>query len=142
MNEPLSYECNVQFRRRGRGARKELATGRAASSVVEPGRVPRVARLMALAIRFDGYLRTGQVSDYSELARLGRVTRARISQIVNLTFLAPDIQEEILFLPPTRRGRDPVHLRHLQRIALVQMWPKQRRLWRQLRASGIRHSHV
>ena len=78
MSESLSYQCNVQFRRRGRGARKELATGRGEQLVVEPGRVPRVARLMALAIRFKGYLRSGQVSDYSELAELGHVSRARI----------------------------------------------------------------
>lgn len=53
------------------------------------GRVPRITRLMALAIKFDGYLRDGLVHDYAELARLGHVSRARITQIMDLTLLAP-----------------------------------------------------
>ena len=55
---------------------------------------------MALAIRFDGLLREETIRDYAELARLGRVTRARITQIMKLLDLAPDIQEQLLFLPP------------------------------------------
>jgi hypothetical protein len=61
--------------------------------------IPRIARLMALAIRFEGLLREGKIRDYAELARLGRVTRARITQIMRLRHLASDIQEQILFLP-------------------------------------------
>src|SRR4051812_23529448 len=55
------------------------------------GAHPRVARLMALAIKFDGMIRDGVVKDYAELGRLGKITRARISQIMALTTLAPDI---------------------------------------------------
>jgi hypothetical protein len=62
--------------------------------------IPRIARLMALAIRFQGLLREKKIRDYVELARLGRVTRARMTQIMKLLDLAPDIQEQILFLPP------------------------------------------
>jgi hypothetical protein len=61
--------------------------------------IPRIARLMALAIRFEGLLRDETIRDYAELARLGRVTRARMTQIMKLLDLAPDIQEKILFLP-------------------------------------------
>ena len=60
--------------------------------------VPRIARLMALAIRFDRLLRAEEFRDYGEIARLGRVTRARMTQIMKLLDLAPDIQEQILFL--------------------------------------------
>jgi hypothetical protein len=81
---------------------------------------------MALAIRFEGLIRAGVVRDYAELARLGHVTRARITQIMNLLQLAPDIQEELLFLPHTDRGRDPVHLRQFQPIAAAIDWKKQR----------------
>ena len=63
------------------------------------GKLPRVARLMALAIKFDGMLREGVATDYADLARLGLVTRARMTQIMNLLNLAPDIQEQILFSP-------------------------------------------
>jgi hypothetical protein len=104
----------------------------------EPGRVPRVARLMALAIRFDQLIRAGVVADYSELATLGQVTRPRISQIMNLLNLAPVIQEAILFLPRTLTGRDPIHLRKLQSIAGAPDWRKQRRMWRELQEASSR----
>ena len=63
------------------------------------GSIPRIARLMALALRFDGLLRQKAIRDYAELAKLGRVTRARMTQIMKLLNLAPDIQEQLLFLP-------------------------------------------
>ncbi len=55
---------------------------------------------MALAIRFKGLIRRGQVRDYAHLSRLGNVTRARITRIMNLLYLAPDIQEALLFSSP------------------------------------------
>jgi hypothetical protein len=82
---------------------------------------------MALAIRFEGLIRDGVVADYAELARLGHVTRARVTQIMNLRLLAPGIQEELLFLPRIQRGRDPIRLGQLQVIALTPEWRKQRR---------------
>ena len=60
--------------------------------------IPRIARLMALAIRFDGLLQKQTIKDYAELARLGSVTRARMTQIMQLLHLAPDIQEQLMFL--------------------------------------------
>jgi hypothetical protein len=62
----------------------------------------------------------------ASLAQLGHVSRARISQILKLVLLAPDIQEAILFLPPTLRGRDPIHLRQLQPLAALWDWEEQR----------------
>jgi len=97
------------------------------------GRVPRVARLMALAIRFDGLLSDGVVDNQSELARLARVTQPRMTQIMNLLHLAPDIQEEILFLPPVAQGRDPVTERDLRPVTMFSSWKRQRRLWSRLR---------
>ncbi len=135
MTAAITIEREVHFHRRGQGSRKELRDGPEPQRSVEPGRVPRVARMMALAIRFDHLLRTGVVADYTELAALGHVTRPRISQIMNLLYLAPDIQEQILFLPRTLRGRDPLQLRQLQPIAAVIDWKKQRHLWRELLAS-------
>ncbi|MFO0815066.1 MAG: hypothetical protein U0796_17760 [Gemmatales bacterium] len=72
---------------------------------------------------------TGVVKDYAELARLGMVSRARISQIMNLLLLAPDIQEAILFLPKTVAGHDPIKLKHLQPICLEMDWGRQRERW-------------
>jgi hypothetical protein len=129
MSAALTIEVPVQFHRLQRG-RKELC--QAAAAPAPPGRVPRVARLMALALRCEELIRTGQLSSYSEVAALGHVTRARVCQIMNLLCLAPDIQEQVLFLPRTERGRDAIILADLQPIAAVADWRKQRRLWRQL----------
>jgi hypothetical protein len=88
--------------------------------------------LAALALRFEGLVRTGAVGSYAEIAQLGHVSRARVSQVINLLNLAPDILEAILLLPRTERRRDPIHLRQLQPIASTLDWGKQRRQWRDL----------
>ena len=88
------------------------------------GSIPRIARLMALAIRLEGFIRDGTIQDYAEAARLGRVSRARITQIMKLLNLAPDLQEAILFLSApalTERRLRPVTA-HLD-------WEEQRRLF-------------
>ena len=84
----------------------------------------------SLAIRFDGLVRDGLVTNQAELARLGHVSRARVTQIMNLLHLAPDIQEELLFLSRIERGKEPILERHLRPIAAVPDWRKQRRMWR------------
>ncbi len=112
---------------RGGRSRKEMRNGEAKH--VPKSRVPRVTKLMALAIRFDGLIRDGVVESYAELASLGHVTRARLTQIMNLLSLAPDIQEEILFLPETERGRDAVTERQVRPIAAVAEWGRQRKMW-------------
>ena len=129
--------ASVRLRQRQHGRREFEAGAVPPSLEVPPGRVPRVARLLALAIKLDQLVRQGLVRDYAALARLGHVSRARISQIMNLLLLAPDIQEELLFLPQTQRGRDPIQLRQLQAIALVPDWKAQRPRWRRRRACAL-----
>ena len=85
---------------------------------------------MALAIRLEGLLCKGAIKDQADLARLGQVSRARISQILNLVHLAPDIQEQLLFLPLTERGRDRLRLADLQPLCRLWSWQDQRRSWR------------
>ena len=96
------------------------------------GRTPRISKLMALAIRFEGLIADGTVSDYSELAELVQVSRARITQIMNLNLLAPDIQESLLFMEPVRTGRDTLILMDMQRVALEMNWIRQHPLWAEL----------
>ena len=132
MTLPQTLKQTLQVRQRqtlapGTSNRGDLAA--------VPGRVPRVARLLALALRFEELVRNGTVHGYADLARLGQVSSARISQIMNLRCLAPDIQEEILFLPPIPHGRAKLTLAHLQRVAAALDWPTQRRRWRALRSS-------
>jgi hypothetical protein len=131
MSTAMTIEVPVCFQPVGRSGRKALPPGTDQPSL-PPGRVPRVARLMALALRLDALVPSGQVANSSALASLGHVTRARICQIMNLLHLAPDIQEALLFLPPTQRGRDRIILADLQPIAAAFDWRKQRRLWRRL----------
>ncbi|MBU4270538.1 MAG: hypothetical protein KKE86_07550 [Planctomycetes bacterium] len=127
MTEGIKFQTRVHFRC-GRNGRKQLRTGKTPAAD-QPGRVPRIARLMALAIRFDGLVRDGVVADQADLARLGHVTRARVTQIMNLLCLAPDIQEALLFLPSVLGGRDPIRERQLRPIAALADWRKQRRMW-------------
>ncbi len=89
-------------------------------------KVPRVARLLALAHKFQGMLDRGEVESMAELARLGRVSRARISQVMDLLMLAPDIQEAILC------GRATPTARLVLPIAGRAAWSEQRQGWRQL----------
>jgi len=111
---------------------KEGQSSEALAPKPGPGSVPRVARLMALAIHFEGLLRRGEAPDYAALARVGQVTRARMSQIMGLLGLAPDIQEALLFLPRTQKGRDPITERDLRPIAAEPDWGLQREAWRRL----------
>jgi hypothetical protein len=130
---PLTIACSFAPRQRRRPSRKQLPRGGASPPPAVPaGRVPRVARLLALAIRCQQLLQAGVIANYAELAALGQVSRARVTQIMNLLLLAPDIQETLLFLPRTEWGRDPIHLRQLQPLAALLDWREQRLLWRKL----------
>ena len=116
MSLTMTIEVPVSLPHPGRGNHKERPSG-VSSASLPAGRVPRVARLMALALRLDELVRTEQVANYSALASLGHVTRARICQILNLIHLAPDIQEALLFLPLTAGGRDRNQVGQEDRIA-------------------------
>ena len=129
----FTLECKIHFKN-SRCGRKRIRNGEApAVNPIEPGRVARISRLMALAIRFDGMLKQGMVRDYADLARLGLVSKPRVTQIMNLLLLAPDIQEELLFLPRINNGRDSISERHLRPITAVPEWGKQRVMWIKLK---------
>ena len=132
----ITVKQKVQFAR-GTAGKRKIVPAESASHSVPAGRVPRVSKLMALAIRFDGLLRSGVASDQSELARLAKVTQPRMTQIMNLLHLAPDIQEEILFLPCVTTGKASIHEKLLRPIAAENNWDKQRTLWAAI-LSGIR----
>ena len=118
-----------------KNGRKIAMPGPAPKPSAPAGRTPRVSKLMALAIRFDELLRDGKIADQSELARLAHVTQPRMTQIMNLLHLAPDIQEAILHLPLVAEGRDPVTERDMRPIARLRDWAKQRAMWRVLQDS-------
>ena len=111
-----------------RRAPNELQKGDTAA----PASIPRIARLMALAIRFEGLLQSGAVRDYAELARLGRVTRARMTQIMKLLQLAPDIQEQLLFL----QNPTVLNERNVRFVVRLLHWDEQRRRLEEVRAAS------
>lgn len=127
----------VRFTFQPRSKQKGAIQSKGDDNAAGRGNIPRVARLLALAIRFDGLVKRGDVQDYADLARLGYVTRARITQIMNLINLAPDIQEAILFLPNTTKGRDPILERDLRPVAAVPQWNRQRKMWVKMRNNSI-----
>ena len=140
MNGGRILECTLGVQRGAKGSQQLVALRSSAIPALAHGRVPRLTKLLALAHKFEGLLREGIVADYATLARLGHVSRARITQIMNLLCLAPDIQEEILFLPRTMHGRDPLQLRRLQPVAQILDWRRQRARWRQLMAEKYPHT--
>jgi hypothetical protein len=94
------------------------------------GRAPRIARLLALAHKLDAMVRSGAISDYGELARLGHISPARLTQIMVLLYLAPSIQEYVLFLS-AGDGRfitEP----ELRKIAREPQWDRQFKLFEQI----------
>ena len=115
-----------------RPRRQESAKGGQSDQVSDagtPSRIPRVTRLMALAIKFQDMVDRGEVRDYADLARLGYVTRARITQIMNLLMLAPDIQEQLLFpVGATAMLRE----RELRPIVMLNLWREQRQYLRKV----------
>jgi hypothetical protein len=134
MNTAYTIECTVQFCRQGPGGRGALRTGQqlALPRAQLSERIPRLARLKALALRFEKLIATGVVKDFRTLARLGHVSSARVSQILSLLHLAPDIQEALLFRRRPERDRDNLGLRNVLPLTKVWDWQKQRRLWRSL----------
>ena len=94
------------------------------------GRVPRVSRLMALALRFQDLLSHATVRNHAQLAELGHVSRVRVCQILMLNNLAPAIQQSLLFLPKTARGRDRITERSLRGMAKLVDWDPQIQLFR------------
>jgi hypothetical protein len=126
MNGQLTLTSQFHIAPRNRG-RQQICKGIAPERPT--GRIQRIARLMALAILSRELIRTGVVTDQSMLAGTGRITTARMTQIMSLLNLAPDIQEQLLFLPRVERGRDVVKETDIRPILSTLDWRKQRQMW-------------
>jgi len=127
----ITIRKQIYFRQ-GQAKQKVLKEGNAPKALPTSS-VPCISRLMAVSIHMQELIDTGQVIDYAELARITYVTRARITQIMNLSLLAPDIQEELLHLQLSNGGRDPIRERMIRPITNVPDWRKQRRMWEEVK---------
>jgi hypothetical protein len=137
MTTPIVIEGVIPLRRRGSANhQKTTSAGSQATPSASSARVPRIARLLALAWRVEGLVRSGTVASYAMAAKLGHVSQARMSQILGLMNLAPDLQEHLLFLQRPARGRQALTLRQVLHVAAALDWHKQRRRWRKLRRTA------
>ena len=101
----------------------------------EPVRRPaRVAQMLAFAHGLNAAIERGGFRDQADAARHFQLTRARITQLMNLTHLAPDIQEQVLFLE-AEDGREPMSERDLRTILRRPPWGEQRQVWSAIRPS-------
>jgi len=102
----------------------------AVPKVPDPPRIPRITRLMALAIKFQDMVDRGEVRDYADLARLGYVSRARITQIMNLLNLSPQIQEALLL--PKTAAAEAICEHLIRSVSRFVLWDEQNEAFRAL----------
>ena len=119
----LSVEYKVDF---GNGKKNIRAEKKPPAKPVNPNnKLPHITRLLALAHHLQDLLDQGVVQDYADIARLSGITRARVSQIMNLTLLAPQIQEELLFIENSK-----VSKRIIKKVLKEVNWKEQFKIWR------------
>jgi len=104
-----------------------------ASALLESDRLPRISHTMAQAILFEDLLAQGEATDHADLARLGAISRERVSQVMKMLWLGPDIQDDILRLPPVRRGDFSIMVPEVTAITDEVLWEDQRILWSNLK---------
>ena len=118
--------------------RSQSSTVARAAQIAGMPSVPRISRLLALALKMEQMIQEGTVKNYSELAHLGRVSAARVTQVMNLQYLAPDIQEEILVgNAPQNRLRESA----IRKLSGVILWSEQRDRWHEFLAAASIQKH-
>ncbi len=121
----VAFQGEVHKRRDAAKVKREKAA--------QSGRIPRIAKLVALASRMQSMIDSGEVVSFQKLAELGRISQPRMTQIMSLLNLAPDIQEELLYLPEVIQGKAVIHERLLRPLTTEIDWKVQRRLWGRIR---------
>jgi site-specific DNA recombinase len=134
VNEKLARE------RTGASVTAQAKAGRTACLHSNAGEraepVSRVTRLLALALKFEELIASGVVSNYAAVAQVAGVSRSRVTQMTSLLNLAPDIQEEILFLPAAEARQLRISEPSLRKLTATLLWNQQREQWRNLRPLG------
>jgi DNA invertase Pin-like site-specific DNA recombinase len=118
--------------------RSESSTVARAAQITGPPASPRLSRLLALALKMEQMIQEGTAKSYSELAHLGQVSAARLSQVMNLLHLAPDIQEEILL---GNTPKDWLRESAVRKLSGVVLWSEQRDRWHELMATASVQKH-
>ena len=121
----VAFQGEVHKRRDAAKVKREM--------LAQSGRTPRISKLVALASRMQSMIDSGEVESYQQLAELGRISQPRMTQIMSLLQLAPDIQEELLYLPEVVQGNAAIHERLLRPLTTELDWRVQRRMWARIR---------
>lgn len=119
----LSVEYKVNFDNSHSNVKHDIKK-QSTSETTSP-QIPRIAKLLALAHHFQDLIDNGVVKDYADIARLSGLSRARITQITNLTLLAPEIQEEILTLLSTITQKES----NIRLVLRTPIWKYQLNSW-------------
>ena len=120
-----------KLHRTQRGHGKAFVEGPPSPPPAPVRRPARVAVMLALAHKIQDAIDRGVVRDRAEVARRLGFTRARVTQIMDLTLLAPDIQERILLLESVD-GVEPLYERVVRKFSCHSAWTAQREVWRRL----------
>jgi hypothetical protein len=88
-------------------------------------RPARVAIMLALAHTIEDAIDAGRLRDQGDAAERLGLTRPRITQLLALLLLAPDLQERVLFLEAVD-GQEPVTERELRPLTGLLSWDDQR----------------
>ena len=121
--ETIAFRARTRFRVVRRAQHEERLAERHPATV---------AKRLALAHRIAGEIEAGRYADYADVARRHGLTRARVTQVMDLLLLAPDIQEEVLALQFVV-GREPITERTLRKVLASLVWKEQRETWKEIR---------
>ena len=121
----VEFECRFQQKNGRKKISKEKKVHNKPPSLPSH-HIHQTAKLLTLAHYYQNLIEDGALKNYAEIARLTGTSRARISQIISLTFLAPEIQEKILNLHEVKNIKTE---RRIRMIAGIKLWKKQLELW-------------
>jgi hypothetical protein len=91
---------------------------------------PLLRQNLVLAYQIQELFEKEKAKKLGQVGQWLHMTHARISQIMNLLFLAPDIQEEILFLDDEKVFQLTEH--KIRKIPVEVKWTKQREMWNEI----------
>jgi len=69
-------------------------------------RTPRVVELLRKAMEWQSLMESGQIASQADIARQEGITRARVTQVMGMLRLVPEIQQTILAIPATVRRQN------------------------------------
>jgi hypothetical protein len=95
-----------------------VPAGRGVPKPPREPKTPRVVELLRKAIEWQALLVSGKIANQADIAQREGITRARVTQVIGMLRLAPEIREQILSIP-NMAHRPPVTERMLRPISAI-----------------------